>query len=111
MPPPQQCENLPRRAERLQWLTGFTGSAGIAVVLADRAALFVDGRYTLQADDQVDNELFERRHVTDDPPHRWVAGHLGGGRLGYDPWLHTPQGIEKFRVTCARGGRDRPGSA
>ena len=97
----QQCENLPRRAERLMWLTGFTGSAGVAVVLADRAALFVDGRYTLQADDQVDNQLFERRHVTDDPPAPWVAAHLSGGRLGYDPWLHTPDGVARFRKACA----------
>ncbi len=89
---PQHCENLPRRAERLLWLTGFTGSAGIAVVLAENAALFIDGRYTLQADDQVDNELFERRHVTDDPPHRWVAGHLGGGRLDRKVPRHLRRG-------------------
>ena len=101
---PQQSENLPRYAERLIWLTGFTGSAGVAVVLADRCALFVDGRYTLQADDQVDNDLFERRHITDDPPVGWVAAHLDGGRLGYDPWLHTPDGIEKFRTACAETG-------
>lgn len=100
----QHSENLPRRAERLMWLTGFTGSAGVAVVLADNAALFVDGRYTLQAGDQVDNHLFERRHITDDPPTRWVADHLHGGRLGYDPWLHTFDGIEKFRTALAGAG-------
>ena len=98
---PQQCENLPRYAERLMWLTGFTGSAGLAVVLATRAALFVDGRYTLQAGEQADNGLFERRHVTDDPPARWIADHLHGGRLGYDPWLHTAEGAETLRSACA----------
>ena len=101
---PQHCENLPRRAERLMWLTGFSGSAGVAVVLAERAAVFVDGRYTLQAEDQVDNGLFERRHVTDEPPHKWVAANLGTGRLGYDPWLHTPDGLERYRAACATAG-------
>ena len=105
---PQHCENLPRYAERLLWLTGFTGSAGVAVVLAESAALFVDGRYTLQAEDQVDNELFERRHVTDDPPPAWIAANLNGGRLGYDPWLHTPDGVEKFRAACAEAGGEFP---
>jgi Xaa-Pro aminopeptidase len=101
---PQQCENLPRYAERLMWLTGFTGSAGIALVLADCAALFVDGRYTLQVDDQVDNDLFERRHVSDDPPVDWIAAHLNGGRLGYDPWLHTADGVKIFRAACKKAG-------
>ena len=87
---PQQSENLPRYAERLMWLTGFSGSAGIAVVLADRCALFIDGRYTLQADEQVDNEMFERRHVTDDPPVDWVAAHLDGGRLAMIPGSTPP---------------------
>ena len=87
---PQQSENLPRYAERLMWLTGFSGSAGIAVVLADRCALFIDGRYTLQADEQVDNEMFERRHVTDDPPVGWVAAHLDGGRLAMIPGSTPP---------------------
>ncbi|MFQ5959157.1 MAG: aminopeptidase P family protein [Alphaproteobacteria bacterium] len=98
-------EYIPERAERLRWLTGFSGSAGIAVVLADKAAVFVDGRYTLQVELEVDNDLFERRHVTDDPPHDWVAKHLGkGGRLGYDPWLHTPDGLARYREACARAG-------
>ena len=101
---PQQCENLPRHAERLLWLTGFTGSAGIALVLETRAALFVDGRYTLQADDQVDNKLFEHRHIADDTPLAWIVAHLHGGRLGYDPWLHTADGARKFRAACQKGG-------
>ncbi len=96
-------EFLPRRAERLMWLTGFGGSAGTAVVLAETAAVFVDGRYTLQAEAQVDGDLFERRHVTDDPPHAWVAAHLGrGGKLGYDPWLLTADGLERYRAAGAK---------
>src|ERR1700756_1877702 len=59
-----QGEYVPPRAERLRWLTGFTGSAGLAVVLADKAAVFVDGRYTLQVRSQTDTNLYEPRHST-----------------------------------------------
>jgi Xaa-Pro aminopeptidase len=100
-------EFLPRRAERLMWLTGFSGSAGCAVVLAGTAAVFVDGRYTLQAEAQLDGTLFERRHVTDQPPPEWIAAHLGrGARLGYDPWLLTPDEVERYRAACAKAGGD-----
>ncbi|MEX2296193.1 MAG: aminopeptidase P family N-terminal domain-containing protein, partial [Dongiaceae bacterium] len=64
----QQNEYIPPRAERLAWLTGFSGSAGMAIVLMDRAALFVDGRYTLQVRQQADLALFEPRHISDEPP-------------------------------------------
>src|ERR671928_13668 len=74
-----QGEYVPLCAQRLAWLTGFTGSAGIAIVLKDRAALFVDGRYTLQAAAQVDPALFEIRHVTDEPPAQWLGSVLGKG--------------------------------
>src|SRR5580700_6412114 len=67
-----QNEYVPPSDERLAWITGFTGSAGLAIVLADRAALFVDGRYTLQAREQVDAKVFEIRHVVDDPPTAWI---------------------------------------
>jgi Xaa-Pro aminopeptidase len=100
-----QGEYVPRRGQRLAWLTGFTGSAGMAVVLADRAALFVDGRYTLQAAAQADTALFELHHLVDDPPARWLAAALGRGEtVGYDPWLHTPQEVERFRAACERAG-------
>lgn len=80
-----QGEYVPPRAERLAWLTGFDGSAGVAVVLSDRAAIFVDGRYTLQVREQVDVDLFEFLHVTNAPPADWIAKHLGkGAALGYD---------------------------
>ncbi len=100
-----QGEYVPPRAERLAWLTGFTGSAGLAIVLADRAAVFVDGRYTLQLRDQVDLTLFEPLHLIEEPPERWVAAHLGkGGRLGYDPWLHTPEGLKRLAEAAAKAG-------
>ncbi len=76
-------------AQRLEWLTGFGGSAGTAVVLADRAAMFVDGRYTLQVRDQVDARFYDYESVPQTSPARWLAAHVGAGaRIGYDPWLH-----------------------
>ncbi|MEE8534429.1 MAG: aminopeptidase P family N-terminal domain-containing protein, partial [Kiloniellales bacterium] len=84
-----QGEYLPRNAQRLTWLTGFTGSAGTAVVLADAAAIFVDGRYSLQVRDQVDQTLFLPCDVTEEPPTAWIGARLQSGeKLGFDPWLH-----------------------
>ncbi|MFZ5790705.1 MAG: aminopeptidase P family protein [Pseudomonadota bacterium] len=100
-----QGEYVPPRAERLAWLTGFTGSAGLAVVLRDRAAMFVDGRYTLQVRDEVDAALYEYRHLSNEPPERWLAEHLAAGaRLGYDPWLHTADGLAAIREAVERKG-------
>jgi len=83
-------EYVPASAERLAWLTGFTGSAGLAVVLATRAAVFTDGRYVLQLAAQTDPALWERRHVTEEPPHTWLA------RIGYDPLLIAEEGLARF---------------
>ena len=100
-----QGEYVPPRAERLAWLTGFTGSAGLAIVLAEKAAVFVDGRYTLQVRDQVDTSLFEPQHLTEQPPESWIAGNLPkGGRLGYDSWLHTPDGVKRLRQAAEKAG-------
>jgi Xaa-Pro aminopeptidase len=100
-----QGEYVPSCGQRLLWLTGFAGSAGLAIVLADRAALFVDGRYTLQAAQQVDPALFEIHHVSDDPPTRWIAARAGTGTvIGYDPWLHTPHEVERFRAAAQQAG-------
>ncbi|HKS89570.1 MAG TPA: aminopeptidase P family protein [Stellaceae bacterium] len=100
-----QGEYVPPRGQRLAWLTGFTGSAGVAVVLRERAALFVDGRYTLQAATQVDADLFEIRHLIEEPPAEWLAGALAKGAvLGYDPWVHTPLDVERLRGAAARAG-------
>src|SRR5579864_5156489 len=73
-------------AERLAWLTGFTGSAGLAVVLPDRAAVFTDGRYIiLQVEQETDPAFWERRHIINDPPPAWLAVHAApGARIGYD---------------------------
>ena len=100
-----QGEYVPPRGQRLAWLTGFTGSAGLAVVLRERAALFVDGRYTLQAAQQVDGSLFEIHHLIDEPPARWLGAALKPGEvLGYDPWLHTPHEVERLRAAAERAG-------
>lgn len=99
-----QGEFVPPHAERLAWLTGFTGSAGVAVVLSDRAAVFVDGRYTLQAREEVDSARFEVRHIVDDGPAAWIAERLGSGRLGYDPWLHTEDNVATLTSAAERAG-------
>jgi Xaa-Pro aminopeptidase len=105
-----QGEYVPSRAQRLAWLTGFTGSAGLAVVLREAAAVFVDGRYTLQVASEVDPSLYEHRHVTEQPATDWIAGHLKAGEaLGYDPWLHTAGEIERLAAVVAKaGGRLAP---
>jgi Xaa-Pro aminopeptidase len=100
-----QSEYLPASEERLAWLTGFTGSAGAAIVLMDRAALFVDGRYTLQAREQADTTLFEIVHLVETPPDQWIERTLANGdALGFDPWLHTVEGAEKLARACASAG-------
>ncbi len=100
-----QNEHVAPADERLRWLTGFSGSAGTAVVLAERTALFVDGRYTLQAGDEVDTALFEVVHVTETQLHKWIETHLPAqGKLGYDPWLHTAEAVDKLAKACAQVG-------
>ena len=103
----QQNEYLPASEERLAWLTGFTGSAGAAVVLDDRAALFVDGRYTVQASTQVDGKIFSIERLVEHPPDQWLEQNLkNGAKLGYDPWLHTSEQVEKLRKACAAAGAE-----
>ncbi len=89
-------EYVPGNAERLAWLTGFTGSAGLAVVLSDRAAVFSDGRYVLQLAAQTDGAQWERRHIIDEPPPAWLAIHAKGKRIGYDPLLIGEEGLQRF---------------
>lgn len=89
-------EYVPPSAERLAWITGFTGSAGLAIVTAERAVLFSDGRYTQQAARETDPALWERRHITEAPPSAWLAEHASGKRIGYDPWLHAEAGLERL---------------
>jgi Xaa-Pro aminopeptidase len=76
-------------------------------VLADRAALFADGRYTVQADAQTDRALFSIEHLVDSPPDQWLEQNLqNGAKLGYDPWLHTTENAEKLRKACAAAGAE-----
>jgi len=82
-------------AQRLQWLTGFNGSAGTAVVLVERAAIFVDGRYTLQVRDQVDERFWSHESVPRTSPAKWLGEHaFEGAKIGYDPWLHGKKWVE-----------------
>jgi Xaa-Pro aminopeptidase len=103
----QQNEYLPASEERLAWLTGFTGSAGAAIVLAERATLFVDGRYTVQAAAQIDGKLFAIEHLVDSPPEQWLEQNLkSGAKLGYDSWLHTSESADRLRKACATAGAE-----
>jgi Xaa-Pro aminopeptidase len=103
----QQNEYVAPSEERLAWLTGFTGSAGMAIVLTQTAAVFVDGRYTLQAAKQVDVKAWAVEPLVDPPPEDWLARHLtAGDRLGFDPWLHTSAAVERLLAACAKAGAD-----
>src|SRR6478736_2079438 len=103
----QQNEYLPASEERLAWLTGFTGSAGAAAVLSDRAALFVDGRYTVQASSQVDSNIFSLEHMVEHPAEQWLEQNLkNGAKLGYDPWLHTSEQADKLKKACVSAGAE-----
>ncbi|GBE42098.1 xaa-Pro dipeptidase [bacterium BMS3Bbin10] len=100
-----QNEYVPACAERLSWLTGFTGSAGLAVVARESAALFVDGRYTLQAPEQVDTRIFEILRVPQNKSSDWVKAHLKkGDALGYDPRLHSVKAIRKMEEAVCEAG-------
>lgn len=121
-----QNEYLPPCAERLAWLTGFTGSAGTAVVLKTQAAIFVDGRYTLQVASQVDSNQFSLHHSGNTPPNEWISREaLATERIGYDPRLHTPNELERYQKAAEQANvhlipcesnpideiwKDRPGS-
>ena len=102
-----QNEFIPPSEERLLWLTGFSGSWGLAAVLPDRAVLFVDGRYTLQAEQQTDRRIFEVVKVPDTKPDDWLAQTLEEGRrLGYDPRLQTINGAKKLQDAAQRAGAE-----
>lgn len=100
-----QGEYVPASAERLSWLTGFTGSAGVALVMRGQAIVFVDGRYVTQLAEQVDGSVFSGGDLVGEPPHLWLQNHAPKGfRLGIDPWLHT--GAEVRRLEKALAGLD-----
>ena len=100
-----QNEYVPPCAERLAWLTGFTGSAGAAIVLANRAAIFVDGRYLVQVREEVDGTAFAVEHLVEHPPTAWIEENLpAGAKLGYSPWLHTVDGAERLAKAAEAAG-------
>lgn len=100
-----QGEYVPASAQRLAWLTGFTGSAGMAAATAAHGALFVDGRYTLQARHEAPAELYDCRHLTDSPLTEWLPAVLPrGARVGFDPWLHTDSWVEKTGRKLEKAG-------
>jgi Xaa-Pro aminopeptidase len=101
----QQNEYVASSEERLAWLTGFTGSAGMAIVLVHEAAIFVDGRYTLQAAKQVDTRAWKVESLIDPPPESWLTTRVAtGDRLGFDPWLHTTAAAERLAAACSKAG-------
>lgn len=100
-----QGEFVAKRSERLQWLTAFTGSAGTCAVMARKAAVFVDGRYTLQVKKQVSGKLFEAHHAADKDLKTWLSENLSHGlRVGFDPWLITDAERRKLESVCTRAG-------
>lgn len=100
-----QNEYLPAANDRLAWATGFTGSAGAAVILKDKAAVFVDGRYALQVRDQVDGTLFEVRDLIEGGVAAYLETAAAAGQtIGYDPRLHSPEALERLRAAAAKAG-------
>ena len=108
-----QNEYLPEANDRLAWATGFTGSAGAAVILKDKAAVFVDGRYTLQVRDQVDQSLFEVRDLVEGGVPAYLEAAAGRGQtIGFDPRLHSPESLERLKAAAAKAGAElKPVSA
>lgn len=102
-----QGEYVAAASERLRWLTGFAGSAGVALVLTDRALIFVDGRYTLQVRHQADMNVFTPENLVETPPDAWIRKHLGqGARIGFDPWLHTISDVRALRAAAEKSGAE-----
>jgi Xaa-Pro aminopeptidase len=100
-----QNEYLPAANDRLAWATGFTGSAGAAVILKDKAAVFVDGRYTIQVRDQVDQALFEIRDLVEGGVPAYLRETAKAGwTIGYDPRLHSPDALGHLREAAAKAG-------
>ncbi|MDP9412960.1 MAG: aminopeptidase P family protein [Pseudomonadota bacterium] len=94
-------------AQRLAWLTGFQGSAGSAVVLSQEAAIFTDGRYTLQVREQVDGRHWAYHSVPETSAAEWLKQHAAeGARIGYDPWLHTKDWVTRARQALAEKGAE-----
>lgn len=107
-----QGEYLPEQNKRLAWISGFSGSYGAAVILKDKAAFFTDGRYTIQAKNEVDKNLFRIYSVSENQqptptmlPKNWIESNLfKGARFGIDPWLHTPYQVKDLKWAVEESG-------
>ncbi|MBI1407901.1 MAG: M24 family metallopeptidase [Caulobacter sp.] len=99
-----QNEYLPAANDRLAWATGFTGSAGAAVILKDKAAVFVDGRYTIQVREQVDPETFEYRDLVEGGVPAYLETAAPGSVIGYDPRLHSPDSLASLKAAAEKAG-------
>lgn len=97
-------EYLPDCNERLMWVSGFTGSAGAAIILSDQATMFVDGRYTLQVTAQVDAKLFKYLRLENSGQAEYLASLPSGLKIGYDPKLHSPDALARLQTACAQSG-------
>jgi Xaa-Pro aminopeptidase len=101
----QNNEYLPVDKERLAWICGFTGSAGTAVITLHSAFLFVDGRYTLQANEQADREHWTVKSLIDTPPHKWLQANVSSNdTIGFDPWLHTAAQVKQLQNAADTAG-------
>ncbi|BCJ91399.1 aminopeptidase [Terrihabitans soli] len=102
-----QNEYVPASEERLAWLTGFTGSAGTALITLDQAVIFVDGRYTVQVRDQIDKTVVTPVNSGETSPSEWIRKNFSAGQvLGFDPWLHTADAVERLRKAVADAGAE-----
>jgi len=102
-----QSEYVPDSAQRIAFLSGFTGSAGFIVVTKDKAAFFTDGRYTLQASQQIPAGLFDLLDSGTIAPSEWLATNTSAGmKLGFDPWLHTEESVERLKKAAAKNGAE-----
>ena len=100
-----QNEYIPAYAERLMWATGFSGSAGAAIVMQDNAVMFTDGRYALQVRAQADSAFFNYIDITETPPDAWLAEHAPkAARIGYDPMLHTTANVRRLKAAADKAG-------
>ena len=98
-----QNEYLPERAERLAWLTGFTGSAGFCIATLDKAIVFTDGRYTVQVNEQIDKSAFEAESLITNPPSKWLETTMDETDvIAYDPWLVTINQLKSFEKAAKK---------
>jgi len=100
-----QNEYIPGYAERLMWASGFSGSAGAAIILMDKAVMLTDGRYTLQVRQQADSDYFDYVDISETPPDKWLAENAAKDmRIGYDPMLHTMASVTRLKAAAKKAG-------